>query len=220
MFTPFAFVKSAAVGPPPPPTNGMLLGIDISDPTCYPGTGTTVFNLANLLLSGTISNSTVAVPYIQFAETSNSNLIFTTDDYDLPGSAWSYVIKTEPRSDTSQYWAEKGPSNDSLSIVWGYDGETCRPWTGNYNGMNPVSTPKNIVSVIAFTKDTNGVNNNYKSYKDAVLQQQLDATFTPTGTTGFSFNMFDPGVWRLYNFYFYNRALTADEVTTIYNYVL
>ena len=225
MFTPFAFVKSVTSITPTPtgsiPTTGLLLGIDISDITCYPGSGSTVYNLANLALYGTLgTDATVTGSYINFKGNSNSTLLFSTNDYDLPGSAWSYVIKVNPQSADTSYWAEKSDNFDKLSIVYGYNGEACRPWNGSYHNMDPVSTPIGQTNVIAFTHDTNGITNNYKSYKNSVLQQELSSDFTPTDATGFRFNGFDNGDWRLFNFYFYNRALTAQEVEDIYNYVI
>jgi hypothetical protein len=204
----------------PPPQNGMLLGIDASDPDCYPGSGTTVYNLAPSQTTGTtFSDVSWNTNYFGFVETSASKIEFTTNSYNITGTAWTYIMYFMPLSSNSAYLAEKSLGYDSLSLVYGYNGETCRPWMNTYRGMNPVSAPVNELTFVAFTKDANGVPNNYKSYRNGVLQQEFSEDFSLGAQSGFVFNNFDPGQYRLYNFYFYERALTSQEINDIYSYV-
>lgn len=207
-------------GVTPPPQNGMLLGIDASDSNCYPGSGTTVYNLAPSQTTGTTFNDVSwNTNYFGFIDSADSKIQFNTNSYNISGTAWTYIMYFTPLSSNSAYLAEKSLAYDSLSLVYGYDGETCRPWMNTYRGMNPVSAPVNELTFVAFTKDDNGITNNYKSYRNGVLQQEFSQDFSLGAQSGFIFNNFDRGQWRLHNFYFYERALSQQEITNVYSYV-
>jgi hypothetical protein len=86
--------------------------------------------------------------------------------------------------------------------------------------MPAVSIGTTLASV-AFTKDANGVANNYKSYKDGSSITTTSSNFTlNANTTGVLFNADqDEGDFDMYNFMYYDRALSASEVTSLHNYV-
>ena len=87
--------------------------------------------------------------------------------------------------------------------------------------MPAVSIGTTLASV-AFTKDANGVANNYKSYKDGSSITTTSSDFTLSiSTSGVLFNAQQDGggEFDLYNWCYYNRALSASEITSLHNYV-
>ena len=104
-FTPTAlyFQEPAAAAPAPSTgivTSGLVLYMDVTDPACYPGTGTSVFNLvAGYPITGSLVNSpTYKDNYLQFNGTNqyfqipvnsgtNYTLLFTTGSSTVMGAA-------------------------------------------------------------------------------------------------------------------------------------
>ena len=207
----------------PIPQDGLVLAVDANDPACYPGTGTVVTDLSPYANTGTFTDPSFSSNTFIFNTSPGNNILFGAGaQYGFSGT-WSYVIYFNPTDSGSSYMAEKSTGIDQGSLVYGYNGEACRPWNGNYNGMNPVSAPVGEWAFIVFTKAANGVANNYKSYKNGVLVQELSSDFSfSAGTNGFRINVSsqDAGNFQMKNFYCYNRALTAAEVTDIYNFVI
>jgi len=113
------------------------------------------------------------------------------------------------------------PGLDQFSLVGNFDSGAVRPWNTSYRGMSAVSIGTTLASV-AFTKDANGTANNYKSYKDGSNVSTISSDFTlNANTTGVLFNAAQAGggEWDLYNWCYYNRALSSTEVTSLHNYV-
>lgn len=233
MFTPFAFVKTAGtVGPPappsPPPTSGLVFALDAGDPACYPGTGTSVYDLSPYAAVGTkeANVSWNSAGYFGFVDNqgATSRIYFgPASQYDTISTTatFTYFAYIMPLDGNSMYWMDKSDrAYDRLSLVYGYAGEACNVWNGNYNGMTAVSMPANELNTVAFTKDTNGLSNNYKSYKNGNIVTTTTSTFSISAAqNGITFNTLDYGNFRVYNYYVYNRALTAQEVSDIHLYV-
>lgn len=221
--TPFAFMSAPAGGGGGIPQDGLVLAVDANDPACYPGTGTTVNDLSPYANTGTFTNPSFSSNTFVFNTSPGNNILFGAGSQYGFSETWSYVIYVNPTDSASAYWAEKSQGIDQGSLVYGYSGEACRPWNTSYQGMDPVSTLVGQWSFIVFTKAANGISNNYKSYKNGVLVQELSSNFNFGATTnGFRINLpgQDPGNFQMKNFYAYNRALTAQEVSDIYNFVI
>ena len=217
-------------GPDPvvtnPVTSGMVLGIEPGNPASYPGTGTTVTDISSYGNTATLGANITwnAAGYFTFDtnRVSTNSLVFGAGAQYGYSNEWSVVINWRPLTSTFSYiWEKQITGIDGGSGVYGYTGDAMRPWNGGYRGMTEVSSPLNVLNSIAFTKDANGVTNNYKSYKNGVLQQQLSSDFSVNAsTTGFQINIqAAQESMEIYNFYVYNRALTSAEITTIESFI-
>lgn len=221
------YSTSASPGPTPysPPTNGMLLWVDADVSSCYPGgTGSIVYDLSPNGLTGSIQNTSYSnTSGFQFSNVNTSRILFEQSIFEGSRSTFSYVFWLKPLSTATAYYADPSRINyDIVSLVYGYNGQAVRPWYGGtYNGMDPVGTPINTSTMVAFCKDSNALSNNYKSYKNGVLQQTVTASFTRTWNNGFIFNVtsLEPGNWVLWRALIYDRALTEQEVNDMYTYM-
>ncbi len=223
IFTPFAYM--AATGTPVTPTNpvtsGLVFGMEFGPGQSYPGTGTTITDSSTFGETGTLTGGTytsnryisfVSADAIEFAGTF-SQLALTTE--------WSMFGYLKINQTGALYLVEKStsPGLDNLSLVGNFNANQVRPWNGSYRGM-PGLTISQTLATIAFTKDANGVANNYKSYKDGTNVDTVSSNFTLTSNdTGVNVNDFSAGAFDLYNWYYYDRALSAAEVTSLHNYV-
>lgn len=211
-----------------PVTSGMVLGIEPGNTASYPGTGTTVTDISSYGNTGTLGANITwnAAGYFTFDGTrdasSDNSIIFGSGAQYGYSDEWSVFINWKPLASLTSYiWEKQISGIDAGSGVYGYTGAAMRPWNSNYRGMTEVSSAVGVLNSIAFTKDANGVTNNYKSYKNGTLVQQLSSDFALNSTTtGYQIcvptqqeNM------ELYNFYVYNRSLTSTEITTITNFI-
>lgn len=159
---------------------------------------------------------------LQFSkgDDTNFNLRFGAGSKLSYDETWSFFIYWKPLVSSATYiWDKSFDNIDRNSLVYGYNNQAIRPWNGNYRGMDPISSPTNVVRAITFTKDLNSLSNNYKAYIDGVNTFTTTSSFNVNnGTSGCNFNR-QAGDWEIYNFYVYNRALSATEVGDIYNYV-
>jgi len=225
MFIPFANMATQVAGPPiNPVTSGLVFEMGFGPGQSYSGTGTTITDLSTYAEAGVVSGATYnSNRYFTFTNSVTSNIKFVTNTpYTQLGfvDEWTIFAYVKLNNTTnSVYIAEKSNTNDRLSLVGNYDAGAVRPWNGNYRGMPALSIGTTLASV-AFTKGANGVANNYKSYKDGSNVATISSDFTlALNTNGAVFNNFDPGDFDLYNFMYYDRALSASEVTSLHNYV-
>tara|TARA_R110001632_G_scaffold232838_1_gene374821 strand:+ start:637 stop:1329 length:693 start_codon:yes stop_codon:yes gene_type:complete len=226
IFTPFAFMNTPSGGGSPtnPVTSNLVFEASFGPGQSYSGTGTTITDLSTFGITGTFNSGTYnSNRYMSFNQL-NSNAIDFTGTFSQLGftTEWTIFAYLKLDSTKSVYTVEKSttPGRDILSLVGNYDGGAVRPWRGNYHGMPAVSIGTTLASV-TFTKDANGVANNYKSYKDGSSVSTISSDFSlGVNTTGVLFNANqDKGDWSCYNFMYYDRALSAAEVTSLHNYV-
>tara|TARA_R110000803_G_scaffold173258_1_gene236009 strand:- start:40 stop:801 length:762 start_codon:yes stop_codon:yes gene_type:complete len=217
--------------PSNPVTSGMVLGVEPGNLASYPGTGTTVTDISSYGNTATLGANITwnAAGYFTFDTTllSTNSLVFGAGAQYGYSTEWSVFINWKPltgypTAPSSYIWEKQISGIDDGSGQWGYTGvDSMRPYDGDYRGMNAVSSPAGVKNSIAFTKDAFGITNNYKSYKNGVLQQQLSSDFNlNSSTTGFQINVASYNAnMELYHFYVYNRGLTSAEITTITNFV-
>jgi len=230
IITPFAFMAAPSgtpVTPTNPVTSGLVFETSFGTGQSYSGTGTTITDLSSFGITGTFNNGTYnSNRYMSFTSAGGTNSIDFTGTFSQLGFQTEWTIFAYLRLDNTSntvYLGEKStsPGYDQLSLVGNFDSGAVRPWNSNYNGMPAVSIGTTLASV-AFTKDANGVANNYKSYKDGSSVSTISSNFTINlNTSGvlFNANQGGGGEWDLYNWCYYNRALSATEVTSLHNYV-
>lgn len=227
IITPFAFMAAPSgtpVTPTNPVTSGLVFEMGFGPGQSYSGTGTTITDLSTYAESGVVSNATYnSNRYFTFTNSATSNIKFVTNTpYTQLGfvTEWTIFAYVELANTTnSVYISEKSNTKDVLSLVGNYDSGAVRPWRTSYHNMPALSIGTTLASV-AFTKGANGVANNYKSYKDGSNVATISSDFSlALNTNGAVFNNFDPGEYDLYNFMYYDRALSASEVTSLHNYV-
>ena len=226
-FIPFGFYKAPAGGGKPtnPVSSGLVFETSFGSGQSYSGTGTTITDLSSFGITGTFNGGTYTSNRYMSFKTANTDAIDFTGTFSQLGftTEWSIFAYLKLNSTTnSVYMVEKStnPGLDRLSLVGNYDSGAVRPWNTSYRGMPAVSIGTTLASV-AFTKDANGVANNYKSYKDGSSITTTSSNFTlNANTTGVLFNADqDEGDFDMYNFMYYDRALSASEVTSLHNYV-
>ena len=231
-FTPTAlyFQAPAAAAPAPSTgivTSGLVLYMDVTDPACYPGTGTSVFNLvAGYPITGSLVNSpTYKDNYLQFNGTNqyfqipvnsgtNYTLLFTTGSSTVMGAA--------RYADTSGNGRIISVSNIQTSI-----------WLlGHYNNTTENFYAEGTIALNAGPNDTNwriyaGTHNVpgdvYNLYVNGTLNTGPSAGGArgPAGfEIGVSNNNGTRTEWSSGSLAFimlYNRVLSASEITQNYD---
>jgi hypothetical protein len=225
-FIPFGFYKAPAGGGTPtnPVSTGLVFETSFGSGQSYSGTGTTITDLSTYGITGTFNSGTYnSNRYMTFVQ-ANTDAISFSGTFSQLGfiDEWTIFAYIKLNSTNSAYLVEKSftPGLDRLSLVANYDSGAVRPWKTSYHSMPALSIGTTLASV-AFTKDANGVANNYKSYKDGSNVATISSDFSlSVNTTGVLFNPNqDEGDWDCYNFMYYDRALTATEVSDLHNYV-
>lgn len=227
IFTPFAFMAASGtpVTPTNPVTSGLVFETSFGPGQSYSGTGTTITDLSSFGITGTFNSGTyTSNRYMTFVQANNNAIVFTGTFSQLGFTTeWTIFGYLRLANTTNPvYTVEKStsPGRDVLSLVGNYDSGAVRPWNTSYRSMPALSLGTSLASV-AFTKGANGVANNYKSYRDGSNVATISSDFTlANNTSGVLINATqDPGDFDLYNFMYYNRALSAAEVTSLHNYV-
>jgi hypothetical protein len=73
-------------------TSNLVLWYDPSDPTSYPGTGTTISNLASTALPGSMSNITYTDPYFTYNGTSSQVSVADTAALEPGAGSWTMEV--------------------------------------------------------------------------------------------------------------------------------
>ena len=227
-FIPMGFYKTPESGTPTNPvSSGLVFEVGFGTGQSYSGTGTTITDLSSFGITGTFNNGTYnSNRYMSFTSAGGTNSIDFTGTFSQLGFQTEWTIFGYLRLDNTTnavYMVEKSttPGLDQLSLVGNYDSGAVRPWKSSYHSMPALSLGTSLASV-AFTKGANGVANNYKSYRDGSNVATISSDFTlNANTSGVLFNATQGGggEWDLYNFMYYNRALTATEVSDLHTYV-
>lgn len=212
-------------------TSNLVLWYDPSFSTSYPGSGTSITNLANTSLTGTMSNVTYISPYFAY-NGSNSQVTIADNALLEPGTgdwtieAWVY----QSNSTGSQVILGKfdpGGGAQDVSYAIRVIGGNVRADFGN--GSTAVSTANYALPLNTWTHlvyvFTNVANNNIITYVNGVQQTTTTHSFVSILNTtanlylgsynGGEFNQWFNGrigITRLYN-----AALTGTQIAQNYN---
>jgi hypothetical protein len=214
-------------------TSNLVLWYDPSDTTSYPGTGTTVTNLANTSLAGTMTNITYTNPYFSYNGISstisvadNALLEFDTGDFTIEtwvyysaitgssrvilgktdgGNAadWSYGIRTQ--SSGATYLEVGNGSTSTTSPLYTLT-------TGQWYQIVGVWTNVASNSIALYV---NGVSRGSNSHSFASVKNSTHPLYFGSFDGGATFGQwFDGkmGVTRMYS-----AALTGDQILQNYN---
>jgi hypothetical protein len=216
------------------PTDGLVFALDMGVGNSYPGTGQLFTDVSpNPLADGSMV-SPASFEYgdnrfLGFLGGTGSRLQFGSGAKLNYTDTWSYFLYWKPiEGGGYNYTAnvfDKSFDQDNIHTLQ-YDfntgtGGSIRPINGgSYQGMEGQVAPLSELNSFAFTKNTNGLSDNYKAYKNGVNTFTTTSDFSITANqTGLNFNNNIGRLFRIYNYYIYNRALTPNEVTTLHTYV-
>lgn len=214
-------------------TSNIVLWYDPSNSVSYPGTGTTISNLANSSLPGTMSNITYSDPY--FTYNGSSATMSVADDALLEPGAGDFTLETWVyySAITGSSRVIVGKTNGGNAADWGY-GIRTQPSGATYlevgNGTTSVTSSTFTVSTGQWYQIV-GVYTNVGSktmtlYVNGVNVGSNSHTFTSVKNTTrpLYFGSFDGGAtfgqWfngRMGITRMYNTALSAAQVLQNYN---
>jgi hypothetical protein len=212
--------------------DGLDLYLDAGNTSSYSGTGSTWFDLtANSLdftydAGGTPSwSSADGGGSFDFAGGTPGNDVFdiVNDPLLEPGETWSicWWSKHATGSSSTQQYMYSHLTN-RLAIIVGYQTGAVNAFV---NAGYPISAASQQMSFtenewtfFCYTKGPNADSNNWKGYKNGVEQFSATSSFTVIdqngtthiGNTGTNLNQFQGKIALIA---FYNRALTANEVS-------
>jgi hypothetical protein len=218
-------------------TNGLVIQLNASLPASYPGTGTTWFDITSTN-NGTLTNGptfTAASPtyftfdgtddYVNIADTA---AIRPSIGGAVTGIIWAYITSYVPFDGliSKQFGA---PTYDGFSLVF----NTTERLQLNMNGQSVnggyVSASTNVFSLNTWTMFTcvvrfgGGAGNPSKAYVNTteVISAANSESGIPSNTaplrlvSGIQEGAPYPAC-RVGSFYYYNRALTAAEISTMF----
>ena len=222
-------------------TSGLVVQLDASNSSSYPGTGTTWFDLASTN-NGTLT-PTATPPTFTAASPTYFTFNGTTQYVNIPDAAairpsiggavtaviWAYVTSyTDGEGLISKQLGS--PSYDGFSLVFNSSNRLQLNMNGaSVNGIY-VSASNNVFSLNAWRMFTciprfgGGSGNPSKAYVDAseVISAANAESSIPFNTadlrlvSGIQEGSPYPAC-RVGSFYYYNRALTAAEIATLFN---
>jgi hypothetical protein len=214
-------------------TSNLVFWYDPSDPTSYPGTGTTISNLASTSLAGSMSNVTYTDPYFTYNGTSSTtsvadNALLEPGSGDFTLEAWVYYSAIAGSSRVIVAKTDGGNSAD-----WGYGIRTISNGSTYLevgNGSTTVTSPTYTVTTGQWYHIvgvyTNVASNSIELYVNGVSQGSNSHSFASIKNTTrpLFFGSFDGGAtfgqWfngRMGATRMYNAALTAGQVLQNYN---
>ena len=209
-----------------PVTSNLVLWYDPSDAASYPGTGTTINNLAAATLPGTMSNITYTDPY--FAYNGSTSQVTIADNAVLePGAGdWTMEIWVRQTSATGSQVAlgkfDPGGLSADVSYAVRIINGQARADFGN--GTTAMSTANYALSLNTWTQlvyvFNNVANNNVITYANGVQQATTTHSFasilnTSTNLYLGSYNGGEYAQWwngRIGIVRLYNAALTSAQV--------
>lgn len=205
--------------------SGLAFEIDAANPKSYPGTGTTVYdvtkNLGNSTMAASATYSTANTPGWVFNNSStsyitlptnaiNSNADFTLNFWNTITANPATTTMTLLGSSVSSGYLQVRYSAGVIDIVRSFqvDLGSFSGFTASQNSTYYITVSRSVTTLYLYV---NGV---------YISQKGVSGTFTTTtpalGTNYINYaseNM----IGTIYNFSYYTRALTADEVTQNYN---
>jgi hypothetical protein len=225
--------QSSKFATPANVTSNLVLWYDPSDSVSYPGSGTTVTNLANTSLAGTMTNITYTSPYFTY---NGSNATMSTPDNALlePGTgdftleAWVYYSAITGSSRCIMSKTDGGNAAD-----WSYGLRTQTSGVTYMevgNGTTSITSPTYTVTTGQWYQIvgvwTNVGSKSIALYVNGASVGSNSHTFSSVknSTHGLSFGSFDGGAtfgqWfngRMGTTRIYNAALTGAQVLQNYN---
>lgn len=214
-----ATTTTTTTAAPSPISSGLEIWYDVANTSSYPGSGTTLYNLAQALYDATLSNVT-------YSSAQGGVLQFNNG---VTNSSGDTGFSTNNSAYTLQYLI-KYLATPSVSVTVGkYTGSGDDTWTGLYdsefvystNGARAQSGTGNPGTSVYYLFTISNGTDGRKLYTNTTLNTtsgQLTNTpggnwiigqFGSVGGVGSSFN--------LGAFTYYNRQLSDSEVTTNYN---
>jgi len=205
-------------------TDGLVLHIDPSVNTCYPGTGTTIYDLSSNAYVGSIlngasysNNRTGALLFdganecVQFYNA----ILSGTQDFTI--ESWAYNTKSPagtPGSDGTIF-ANYGVGNLQFFYSYQYIGL----WLNNNSAYVP--NPERIYQYGPMQLTATRSGSNLSIYIDGILVDTGSSGDTIGTTTNFRIGANTAGTERfigyIYNLKIYNRALPQSEIINNYN---
>ena len=205
-------------------TDGLILHIDPSVNTCYPGTGTTVYDLSSNAYVGSIlngasysNNRTGALLFdganecVQFYNA----ILSGTQDFTI--ESWAYNTKTPAGQGGSDgtIFANYGVGNLQFFYSYQYIGM----WLNNNSAYT--SNPQAIYQYGPMQLTATRSGSNLSIYLDGNLVDTGSSADTVGTTTNFRIGANTSGTERfvgyIYNLKIYNRALPQSEIINNYN---
>ena len=205
-------------------TDGLVLHIDPSVNTCYPGIGTTIFDISGSNYLGSLVNGT------SYSNNRTGALYFDgTNDYvqfyntilsgsqDFTVESWVYNTKSPAGTNGSDGTVFANYSAGNLQIFYGY--QYTGLWLNNNSAYVP--TPQTIYQYgpVQITATRSG--SNLSVYLDGALVDTGSSGDTIGNTTNFRMGANSAGTERfigyIYNLKIYNRALPQSEIINNYN---
>ena len=216
-----------------PTVSNLVLYYDPSNTASYPGTGTTLTNLASSGLNGTTSNISYTSPYLTYNGTSSTTSIADSASLEPGSGDWSIEVWMYYSVITGASRCVMSKTNGGLAADWGY-GIRTNSAGATYmevgNGTTSVTSPSFTVSTNTWYQIvgvwTNVASNSIALYINGVSQGSNSHSFASVKDTTrpISLGSFDGGAsfgqWvngRMGVVRMYNKALTAEEV--LVNYV-
>jgi hypothetical protein len=205
-------------------TNGLVLHIDPSVNTCYPGTGTTIYDLSSNAYVGSIlngasysNNRTGALLFDGANECVQFYNAILSGAQDFTIESWAYNTKTPagtPGSDGTIF-ANYGIGNLQFFYSYQYIGL----WLNNNSAYVP--NPQRIYQYGPMQLTATRSGSNLSIYLDGVLVDTGSSGDTIGTTTNFRIGANTAGTERfigyVYNLKIYNRALPQSEIISNYN---
>ena len=205
-------------------TDGLILHIDPSINTCYPGTGTTIYDLSSNAYVGSIlngasysNNRTGALLFdganecVQFYNA----ILSGTQDFTI--ESWAYNTKTPAGQGGSDgtIFANYGVGNLQFFYSYQYIGM----WLNNNSAYT--SSPQTIYQYGPMQLTATRSGSNLSIYLDGNLVDTGSSADTVGTTTNFRIGANTSGTERfvgyVYNLKIYNRALPQSEIINNYN---
>ena len=216
-----------------PTVSNLVLYYDPSNTASYPGTGTTLTNLASSSLNGTTSNISYTSPYLTYNGTSSTTSIADSASLEPGSGDWSIEVWMYYSVITGASRCVMSKTNGGLAADWGY-GIRTNSAGATYmevgNGTTSVTSPSFTVSTNTWYQIvgvwTNVASNSIALYINGVSQGSNSHSFASVKDTTrpISLGSFDGGAsfgqWvngRIGVVRMYNKALTGEEV--LVNYV-
>jgi hypothetical protein len=197
-------------------TSGLVLNLDASNASSYPGTGTAWTDLSGNGNNGTLINGPT------YSSTNDGSIVFDgiDDRVDMLtslGTLSNYTIN---------FWAKRAaeykmPFSTADGIFYWFGDASWRyvhsGGAGEYYYAKPTSIPLDTWGYYAVVYDGSKV----VIYRQGIYQGQQATTGTANFTSGLRIGWFPNATYlflgNIANFSVYNRALTAAEITQNFN---
>lgn len=212
-------------------TSNLVLWYDPSFATSYPGSGSTITNLANTSLSGTMSNITYTNPYFAYNGSSSQvtiadNPLLEPDSGDWTMEAWVYQSSAAGSQTILGKFDPGGLSADISYAIRLINGNVRADFS---NGTTSISTANYALPLNTWTQlvyvFNNVANNNIITYVNGVQQSTTTHSFASILNTSAnlylgSYNGGEYAQWfngRIGVTRLYNAALTGAQVLQNFN---